>query len=432
MSDEKKKIDGTLSEAIPIAARLTDNKLNGSNFFEWSKTIRVYLRSMGKDSHLTSEPPKDDTRDLWLQNDARLFLQIMNSIESSVTSLVNHCEYVKELMEYLDFLYSGKSNISRVFNVCKFFHRGEQHDRSLMAYVMEFKKIYEEFNSVMPLSADIKTMQTQREQIAVMSFLTGLRPEHDAIKSQFLNESTIPSLQETFARVLRHEDVKTPQVSEHNTALISRGGFRGGGRSRGGYRGSYRGSSRGGHTDRITEEPTNSGVECFYCHELGHTKRYCKKLQTLYMRNNLSAHAASSSTVTISANEHAEYTRLKESVKPTTSTVAFAETCNDTCLLSSTSKWVIDSGASDHMTGNNHLYSDFNTHSSYVTIANGTTSLVLGSGTINLTPSISLSSVLCLPNFSFNLLSVSKLTRDLNCVALLFPDSCIFQDLSTK
>ncbi|XP_071738958.1 uncharacterized protein [Rutidosis leptorrhynchoides] len=271
MSDEK-KIDGNLSETIPVAARLTDNKLNGSNFFEWSKTIRVYLRSMGKDSHLTSEPPKDDTRGLWLQNDARHFLQIMNSIESSVTSLVNHCKYVKELMEYLDFLYSGKSNISRIFNVCKSFHRGEQHDRSLMAYVMEFKKVYEEFNSVMPLSADIKTMQTQREQIAVMSFLTGLRPEHDAIKSQFLNESTIPSLQETFSRVLRHEDVKTPQVSEHNTALISRGGFRGGGRSRGGYRGSY----RGGHTDRITEEPTKSGVECFYCHELGHTKRYCK------------------------------------------------------------------------------------------------------------------------------------------------------------
>ncbi|XP_071695894.1 uncharacterized protein [Rutidosis leptorrhynchoides] len=207
MSDEK-KIDGNLSETIPVAARLTDNKLNGSNFFEWSKTIRVYLRSMEKDSHLTSEPPKDDTRGLWLQNDARLFLQIMNSIESSVTSLVNHCEYVKELMEYLDFLYSGKSNISRIFNVCKSFHRGEQHDRSLMDYVMEFKKVYEEFNSVMPLSVDIKTMQTQREQIAVMSFLTGLRPEHDAIKSQFLNESTIPSLQETFARVLRHEDVK--------------------------------------------------------------------------------------------------------------------------------------------------------------------------------------------------------------------------------
>ena len=196
-----------VTDVLPVVTRLTDNKLNGSNFFEWSKTIRLYLKSMRKASNLTSDPPTGDTLDQWLQNDARLFLQIINSIEPSVTALVNHCEYVKELMNYLSFLYSGQSDISRIYNVCKSFHRGEQQDRSLTAYVMEFKKIYEKLNSVLPLSADVKVMQTQREQIAVMSFLTGLRPEFDAIRSQFLNESTIPSLQETFACALRNESL---------------------------------------------------------------------------------------------------------------------------------------------------------------------------------------------------------------------------------
>ena len=59
---------------------------------------------------------------------------------------------------------------------------------------MEFKKVYEELNSLLPLSADVQAMQTQREQVAVISFLTGLRPEFDSIRSQFLNESAIPSL----------------------------------------------------------------------------------------------------------------------------------------------------------------------------------------------------------------------------------------------
>ena len=48
------------------------------------------------------------------------------------------------------------------------------------------------------------------------------------------------------------------------------------------------------------------------------------------------------------------------------------------------------------------------------------------------TPSIPLTPVLSLPNFSFNLMSVSKLTRALECYISFFPDFCLFQDLMTK
>jgi hypothetical protein len=122
-------------------------------------------------------------------------------------------------MEYLEFLYSGQSNMSRIYSICKSFHRGEQLDRSLTAYVMEFKKTYEELNSLLPLSADVRVMQTQREQIAVMSFLTGLRPEFDQIRSQLLNESVIPFLQEMFARILHHESTPSHTSTNSNIAL---------------------------------------------------------------------------------------------------------------------------------------------------------------------------------------------------------------------
>ena len=65
-------------------------------------------------------------------------------------------------------------------------------------------------------------------------------------------------------------------------------------------------------------------------------------------------------------------------------------------------------------------------------MANGSQSCVLGSNTIFLTPSIPLSSVLSLPNFSFNLMFVSKVTRTLKCYISFFPDFCLFHDLMTK
>nr|GEW75791.1 polyprotein, putative [Tanacetum cinerariifolium] len=231
-------------------------------------------------------PPTDETKDQWLQNDARFFLMIMNSIEPS-------------------------KNISQIYSVCKAFHRGEQQDLSLTTYVMEFKKMYEELNSLLPISADVKVMQKQREQVAIMSFLTGLRLKFDSLRCQFLNESEIPSLTDTFARVIRNETLQSPHSSTSNSALVSRG------RSQGGY--------RNGNNDRVgdSEGFNFDEVECYYCHELGHTIRNCKKLLAKSKGSSTRASATSDNTVTISFEE---YARLKGSgnVNYSTSTAATA------------------------------------------------------------------------------------------------------------
>ena len=105
------------------------------------------------------------------------------------------------------------------------------------------------------------------------------------------------------------------------------------------------------------------------------------------------------------------------------------------CLISSSSsKWVIDFGATYHMTGNSSLFSTFQLQpsTSTITLENVSQSCVLGSSIIFPTPSLLFSSVLSLPNFSFNLMSVSKLTRALKCCISFFPNFCLFQDLMMK
>ena len=86
------------------------------------------------------------------------------------------------------------------------------------------------------------------------------------------------------------------------------------------------------------------------------------------------------------------------------------------------------------MTSNPETFSNFQSHLtlSPVTIVDGSTSKFIGSGTLKPTSYITLSSVLGLPKLAFNLISVSKLTKDLNCCILFFSDYCIFQDLMTK
>ncbi|WMV24355.1 hypothetical protein MTR67_017740 [Solanum verrucosum] len=94
--------------------------------------------SVEKNDHLIQDPPTDDAKKACLSDDARLILQIINSID--VVGLVNYCEFVKELMDYLEYLYSGKCNISQIYEVSKAFYLSEKEAKSLTTYFMEFKK----------------------------------------------------------------------------------------------------------------------------------------------------------------------------------------------------------------------------------------------------------------------------------------------------
>ena len=119
--------------------KIKEDKLTGPNYSDWSKTIRLYLRSICMTSHLDKDPPIDDSKERWLEDDARLFLQIRNFIDGRLT-LINHYECVIELMEYLEFVYSEKRNISRMFDVCRAFYRTEKQDRSLTELFMDYER----------------------------------------------------------------------------------------------------------------------------------------------------------------------------------------------------------------------------------------------------------------------------------------------------
>ncbi|CAL8115743.1 unnamed protein product [Prunus armeniaca] len=95
--------------------------------------------------------------------------------------------------------------------------------------------------------------------------------------------------------------------------------------------------------------------------------------------------------------------------------------------------WIIDTGASDHMTYDAKFFDELssNTCDLYITSANGLPSPITGEDTISLTPTLSLSRALLVPNIHYNLLSVGRLLDTLNVSATFYPTHCSFQDLKT-
>ncbi|RVW27267.1 hypothetical protein CK203_103096 [Vitis vinifera] len=107
-----------------------------------------------------------------------------------------------------------------------------------------------------------------------------------------------------------------------------------------------------------------------------------------------------------------------------------------TALSNTTEKldpWIIDSGASDHMTRYAGSFSTYNPDSRHikVKIVHSSLATVARTGTIVLNPHITLYDVLHVPKLACNLLSISKLTKDLDFSIQFLPSHCEFEEVTS-
>ena len=138
--------------------------------------------------------------------------------------------------------------------------------------------------------------------------------------------------------------------------------------------------------------------------------------------------------------DHSRYSQKKNSKKTSTAAIvetkieddsgekssALATVGNGCKVLNSStpicnSAWIIDSAVTDHMTFDSRQVSPLKSSSqNSVSTANGTLIPIIGEGSLSLTNTLNLDSVLVVPSLNYNLLSVSQITIALLCVVIFF------------
>ena len=92
--------------------------------------------------------------------------------------------------------------------------------------------------------------------------------------------------------------------------------------------------------------------------------------------------------------------------------------------------WILDSGATDHMTHNPNQFKTYSPCPSNrkIVVADRTTTIVAGIGDVPVTSNLVLKNVLHVPQLSTNLVSIQNLTQDLSCCVIFNASFCEFQD----
>ena len=63
MTDKKPVV---MSKVILVMSKITNHKLNGHSYLDWSKTVQLYLRRIDMDNHMVEDSPTDNSRQQWL------------------------------------------------------------------------------------------------------------------------------------------------------------------------------------------------------------------------------------------------------------------------------------------------------------------------------------------------------------------------------
>ncbi|RVW55663.1 Retrovirus-related Pol polyprotein from transposon RE2 [Vitis vinifera] len=254
----------------------------------------------------------------------------------------------------------------------------------------------------MPLTTDVGDQRTQIDKFFMVLTLIGLCPDLETVRDQILSSSSVPSLDDVFARLLHISSTQTlpSDNTSDSSVLVSQ--------------------------LTLEEDAVVTEVEANIL-----IAPIAISLATLVIV--LSVTWAASPQCP-RGNEYDDYLRYQATKSASVASVAQIGNAF-TCLThtSSLGPRILDSGTSDHISGNKDLFSSITTTSALptVTLANGSQTMAKGFGLAHPLPSLPLHPILYAPECPFNLISISKITRTLN-YSITFSDKFVtLQDRST-
>lgn len=150
-------------------------------------------------------------------------------------------------------------------------------------------------------------------------------------------------------------------------------------------------------------------LQCAYCHLKGHVKEQCYKLvgyPAHYKCRNTNDRSQQQNTQQLNGTHMLTSDQYSQLIKLLNSANIQNHQVNMAGKIKCSSNWIVDSGASAHITSNS-IIAEGSSSKQQVLLPNNTTLPVNGTGSVHLTDNINLSNVLHVPNSFFNLLSVS-------------------------
>lgn len=437
--------------------------LDLKNYLCWRRSMLIALQAKNKvvfvDGSL-SKPIDEDSDDFssWIFVDSMVTSWLLNSMSKDLSEAYMYASSARELWFELEEKF-GEVDKPRVFKLRKQLISTVQGTDSIALYSNKLKKIWSELQVLDPrptcTCSAARKYDDKFNSNVVMQFLMGLNEVYDSAVSNILMMDPLPTYNKTYSMISRIENQKDVSVLLTSTAVESSAmavKFSSVPRNSTAPA-SYNSSKKNNKADRF----------CVHCRKSGHLEEACFKKHGYpdwfkdYKKDqskNTTAYAHAVNEVSdmsdcknqdvdrqsISEMVQEEFKKLvkgKSSVEDTP--LAASYLADFAGMISPSTKipeirWIIDSGASNHICSDLSLMTGLRKISgkNTVQIPDGSLRFVKLVGNAVLHKNLVLYDVLFVPDFKYNPISVAKLLMHSDKQLIFDGTRCLLQDQSSK
>nr|AAP21414.1 putative polyprotein [Oryza sativa Japonica Group]ABF99446.1 retrotransposon protein, putative, unclassified [Oryza sativa Japonica Group] len=428
-------------ELMPNELRLEGSK----NYLSWCRRAQLMLRAKGVDHFLleSCEEPSDKESQAWRTwntTNSTVVSWLMTSVAPSIGRMIEAIQNAAVVWKTLSNMYSGEGNVMMMVEAQNKVENLKQEGRTVQEYASELQQLWADLDHYDPLQLkhedDIVIGNKWLQRRRVIHFLKGLNKEFEDRRAAMFHQATLPTMEEAISAMVQEEmrlrlmrgtnPIRSAYIAADNRECYNcgqvghvsyncptsrniggRGSIRGGhGGTRGGFRGDRgvfggnrggRGGDRGG---RVGGRGRGRGVpQANAVKEDGKAVTLIGEQVTQWEEWQKNKTNESSNTTTHFGN-FANYAQVGEG----TQAQALASTYRHPI------DWIIDSGASKHVTGLHNTFTSYTPyiHSETIQIADGTSKPI-----------------------HVNLLSISSAIDQLKCIVVFDENSCLFQEKGT-
>ncbi|RVW50981.1 hypothetical protein CK203_071298 [Vitis vinifera] len=358
---------------------ITAHKLNGQNYLQWSQSILMFIRGKEKDDYIigASAAPETtaSTYKKWITENNMVMSWLVNSMTADIGENFLSFDNAKEIWDNAKETFSDKENTSEIIQIEGILHVLRQGNLTMVFCIKRLSK-----------------------GNVCFKFLLGLNKNLDEIRGRIMGVKPLPSLREAFSEVRREESRKNLMMGSHQQLNMAE---------------SLALKTQFAPFDN-RQKIKGGRPWCDHCRKPGHSRETCWKIhgkpvdwkprQPLEKegRGNHVATDEQSPQPEASPFNKEQMEMLQKLLSPLLSVQSQTGSSSNQVIGSGTlahkgnflsaftagkkrkKPWIVDSGASDHMTGDATIFDTYSSCPNNLTvrIADGSLSKVAGTGSV--------------------------------------------------